>query len=66
MRKLTKFKRISITEDLYHRLIKDRNNFQKIIGGGRWSISDTIFELYSIINTYKESNKKSGKGGSKK
>jgi len=44
MRDKTIFKRISVTEDLYKHLLKDRDQFQKIIGGGRWSISDTIIE----------------------
>ena len=50
MRKLTKFKRISVTEEVYNRIIKDRNSFQKNIGGGKWSISDTINEYFKIIN----------------
>ena len=50
MRKITKFKRISVTEEVYNRIIKDRNNFQKTIAGGKWSISDTISEYFKIIN----------------
>lgn len=52
MRTTTKFKKISVTEDIYNTLIKDRNHFQKIIGGGKWSISDTISEYFKIINTF--------------
>jgi predicted CopG family antitoxin len=52
MRTTTKFKKISVTEDIYNTLIKDRNQFQKIIGGGKWSISDTIREYFKIINTF--------------
>jgi predicted CopG family antitoxin len=51
MRNTTKFKRISITEEVYERLIVDRNHFQEIIGGGKWSISDTISEYLKILNT---------------
>jgi len=53
MRTTTKFIRISVTEDIYHRLIQDREHFQKVIGGGKWSISDTITEYLKIINTSK-------------
>ena len=49
MRKKTIFKRISVTEEVYKRIIKDRNDFQKVIGGGKWSISDTINEYFKII-----------------
>jgi len=49
MRTTTKFKRISVTEEIYKRLISDRKHFQEIIGGGKWSISDTITEYYKIM-----------------
>jgi predicted CopG family antitoxin len=54
MRTTTKtFKRISVTEEVYNRLKKDREHFQKVIGGGKWSLSDTITEYLKIINTKK-------------
>lgn len=53
MRSQTKYKRIAITEELYKRLLKERDQFQKVIGGGKWSLSDTINELFKIINTIK-------------
>ncbi len=49
MRTATIFKRISVTEEVYKRLIKDRDHFQEVIGGGKWSISDTITEYLKII-----------------
>jgi len=52
MRKKTNFKRISITEDIYDKIIKDREKFQDKIGGGKWSISDTIKEYFKIINSF--------------
>jgi len=49
MRKKTKFKKISVTEEIYLRLNKDKKHFEKVIGGGKWSISDTITEYYKIM-----------------
>jgi len=49
MRTITKFKKISVTEEVYQRIIKDRKHFQEVIGGGRWSISDTISEYFKIL-----------------
>lgn len=49
MRKTTKFVRISVTEELHKRLKEDRDHFQEVIGGGKWSISDTITEYYKIM-----------------
>ena len=50
MRAVTKFKKISITEETYKRLIEDRDHFQKVIGGGKWSISDTIIEYLKVLD----------------
>ena len=49
MRTKTKFKRISVTEEVHKKLKEDRDHFQKIISGGNWSISDTIEEYYKIM-----------------
>lgn len=54
MRSKTKFIKISVTEEVYNRLIKDRDQFQKLIGGGRWSISDTITEYTKIMDGYEK------------
>jgi len=51
MRKQTKYIRIAITEETHKRLTEDKNHFQKIIGGGKWSYDDTIKEYHKIINT---------------
>jgi len=48
------FKRISIRKDVHERLIKDRDHFQEVIGGGRWSISDTIREYFKIMRGSKK------------
>lgn len=54
MRTKIKYKKISITEELHTRLKKDRDEFQKIIGGGKWSLSDTITEYLKILGTIKK------------
>jgi predicted CopG family antitoxin len=54
MRTTKKFKRISVTDEIHKRLLEDRDHFQEVIGGGKWSISDTIEEYLKILNTYKE------------
>lgn len=51
MRNKTEFKKISVTVDIHKRLIADRDYFEKTIGGGSWSISDTIIEYFKIINS---------------
>jgi len=50
MRTKKNYKKISVTEEIYDRIIKDREHFQLTIGGGKWSISDTITEYFKIIN----------------
>ena len=52
MRNKQQFKKISITEDVYDKLIEDRDSFQEDIGGGRWSISDTIREYIKRVQSY--------------
>ena len=53
MRCQEKFKRIAVTESMYNRIIKDRAHFQEVIGGGVWSISDTLKEWTKILDTLK-------------
>ena len=48
------FKSIKVSRAVYDRLIKDRDEFQEKIGGGNWSISDTISEYLGILNTLKD------------
>ena len=40
---------VSLTEETHKRLVQDRDHFQKAIGGGKWSLSDTIEEYYRIM-----------------
>ena len=54
MREKTVFKKISITEAVHKRLKQDRDHFQKLIGGGKWSISDTINEYTKILDLQKK------------
>ena len=49
MRNRIEFKKISVTPEVHEMLKKDRDQFEKVIGGGRWSISDTITEYKKII-----------------
>ncbi len=49
MRTKNNHKRIAVTKGLYKILIKDRDHFQKVIGGGKWSLSDTIEEYLKIM-----------------
>ena len=49
MRTVKEFKKISVTKEVYDRLHNDKKDFQKNIGGGLWSISDTITEYLKII-----------------
>ena len=49
MRVQNKYRKISVTEEVYQRLKKDRQQFQDTIGGGTWSISDTITEYLKIV-----------------
>ena len=49
MRTKINFKKISVTPSVHEMLKKDRDKFQKVIGGGSWSISDTILEYKKII-----------------
>jgi len=51
MRKRIEYKRISVSKEVHERLLEDRDHFQEVIGGGTWSISDTITEYFKILNT---------------
>ena len=44
------FKKISVTEEIYIRLKETRREFQKTIGGGKWSLSDTLTEMFKILD----------------
>jgi len=49
MRTKKEFIRISVNKDVYNRIKDDKKHFQESIGGGKWSISDTITEYFKII-----------------
>ena len=51
MRKTQEFKKISVTKEVYDRLNEDKIHFESVIGGGVWSISDTITEYLKILKT---------------
>ena len=50
MRTKTGNKTIVVSEHIHNLLIEDRNHFEKTIGGGKWSINDTINEYIKIIH----------------
>ncbi len=50
MRTKTTYKRIAVSKEVYNRIIKDRKQFQELIGGGTWSISDVLQEYMKIID----------------
>ena len=60
MRTTTEMKTIKVSVENWKRLKKDRDEFQKTIGGGKWSIDDAITERSKILNTL-EFNKPSKK-----
>ena len=45
---------IKISKSTHARLIKDRDQFEKDIGGGKWSIDDTIVEYWKILSIFEE------------
>lgn len=62
MRNKKIFKRIAVEVNLYHQLLKDKAKFQKEIGGGKWSISDTINELKKISSMGESNDRKRSLG----
>lgn len=40
---------IRVTPEIKKRIEQDRKHFQKAIGGGIWSINDTIKEYFKIM-----------------
>ena len=51
MRNTGKTTLIRVTLETKKKLETDKNNFQKTIGGGIWSIDDTIKEYIKIITS---------------
>lgn len=50
MRIKNNYKTILVTEDVYNRLNQAKEHFQKTIGGGTWSMSDTLNEWIKILD----------------
>jgi len=53
MRIKKNYKKISIEKEIYDRIIEDKQHFQEVIGGGKWSISDVIREYFKLIEQKK-------------
>lgn len=49
MRATNDYTTISVKKEIKEMLKKDRVRFQKTIGGGRWSLSDTIEEYKKMV-----------------
>ena len=56
MRKCEETTTIKVSKEIRKRIEKDRLEFERLIGGGKWSVNDTIKEYYKILKTLK--NKK--------
>ena len=41
---------IRVNKAVYDRIKKDKAHFQKLIGGGKWSINDTLREWIKILD----------------
>ena len=54
MRVKNEYKPILVTNELHERLNKEKKYFQETIGGGKWSFSDTITELFNIAESLKK------------
>ena len=50
MRRKKNFKTIKVENSVYKRVLDDREKFQNLIGGGKWSVSDTIAEYVKVID----------------
>ncbi len=51
---IEEYKEIAISKDLHKRILEDRDHFQKTIGGGQWSINDTLNEYIKILDVVKQ------------
>lgn len=43
--------KIEVSDEVFERLNKDRDHFQKVIGVGEWTLSDTISEYFKILQS---------------
>ena len=53
MRKCEKKVLVRLSESNRNQLEKDRREFEKTIGGGKWSLNDAFSEYQKILNTLK-------------
>jgi len=58
MRSSEPFKRIAIRESVYNKILEDRAKYEKNLGGGIWSISDTLSEWMKELKKIKEKGEK--------
>lgn len=54
MRDTEAWKSIKVKESVWVRLLKERDSFEKIIGGGSWSVNDTIVEMFKILDSLED------------
>jgi predicted CopG family antitoxin len=47
-------KLIRVSDEVYARLVEDKEHFKNTIGGGRWAFNDVLVEYLKILNTFKE------------
>ena len=57
MRKVKQRKMIVVDEETHAMLKKECKEFEKTIGGGKWSICDTINELHKIAKMLEDDEK---------
>lgn len=48
------WKTITVSENVYDRLEEERKHFEETIGGGKWSMNDTLTELIKILDQFKD------------
>jgi len=53
VRTKTKWKNITVSENVYNRIEKDREEFERDIKGGKWSFNDALCEWIKILNSIK-------------
>jgi len=54
MRNKTEWTTVLVCLDIKKRIESDKKHFQKTIGGGRWSLNDTIKEYIKILDGLKK------------
>jgi len=54
MRKLKETKMVRLSVENLNRLEQDRKEFEKVIGGGKWSLNDAFAEYIKILNGVKQ------------